>query len=148
LQRKARYCALFPAMIRTLLGLSAAALLFFATSSAGNASSSANGVLEGQISILQSRGTELADDASPQPKKNPCADCPVVVMSKDGKNEIAQVAVDAEGRFRVNLPAGDYVLDLKGHGPRRMRSTARPFSVVAGQTVRVDLDVTLAVEPM
>lgn len=135
-------------MMRRVLGLSIAALLLFATNSIGHASSSANGVLEGQISILQSRGTELADDISPEKKKSPCPSCPVVVMSKDGKTEVAQVAVDPEGRFRLNLPAGDYVLDLKGNGPRRMRSTARPFSVVAGQTVRVELDVTLAVEPM
>jgi hypothetical protein len=135
-------------MIRAPLGLSAAAILFFAASPAGNASSSANGVLEGQVKILQSRGTELADDTSSPKEKIPYADYPVVVLSKDGKMEIAQVPVNEQGRFRVDLPPGDYILDLKRQGRNRLRVTARPFTVVAGQTARVDLEAFSVIEPM
>src|ERR1044072_7222500 len=100
-------------MIRTLLGLSCAATLSCAASFVADASPSAMGVLEGQIDILQSGGANLADDVSPEKKKAPCAACALVVLSKDGKTEIAQVPVNGDGQFRVGLPPGDYLLDEK-----------------------------------
>ena len=133
-------------MIRTLLGLSVAATLSFAAGFFANASPSANGVLEGQIDILQTGGANLADDVSSPKKKAPCAACALVVLSKDGKTDVAQVPVDGEGRFRVALPPGDYLLDQKQ--PTRFRFTARPFTMVAGKTVHLDLEVVSRIEPM
>ena len=126
----------------------AVAMLFFALSHQMPAASSRPGILEGQVQILRSGGAHLADDAGSAREKEPLADCPLVVLSKDGKTEIAQTVSDSEGRFRVSLPAGDYVLNAKQHGRNRLRMAARPFTVISGQSVRVDLTVESAVAPM
>ena len=134
-------------MAKRILRLFGAAILFVLVSTIAQALSNP-GVVEGQVRIVLSRGTQLADDPSAGKEEIPCADYPVLILSKDRKTEVAQVAPDAEGRFRANLPAGDYVLDVKRPGRNRLRVTARPFTVVAGQTVRVDMQIELAIEPM
>jgi hypothetical protein len=58
------------------------------------------------------------------------------------------MAVDGEGRFHFSLPAGDYLLDVKRNGRNRLRVTARPFTVVAGQTVHVDLKLESPLEAL
>ncbi len=125
-----------------------ASLLLVLTIAAALAGSSKSGVLEGRIEIQVSGGAPLADDISARKDKIPYVGYPVVVLSRDGKREVAQVAPDSEGRFHVDLPPGDYLLDVKQHGRNRLRSTARPFTVISGQTVRVDMTVESAVEPM
>ena len=122
-------------------------MLFFALSHHTPAASSP-GTLEGRVQILRSGGAHLADDAGGTREKEALADYPLVVLSKDGKTEIAQVVSDREGRFRVNLPAGDYVLNGKQAGRNRLRMAARPFTVISGQTVRVDLTVESVVPPV
>jgi len=43
------------------------------------------------------------------------------------------------------LPPGDYILDVLGRAPKRIRAEAQPFTVVSGQTVRVDMNVDTGV---
>lgn len=109
---------------------------------------SGTGIVEGRVQILRSGGAKLADDISTKKEKAPLTDYPVVVLSKDGKTEISQVTLDGEGRFHFNLPAGDYLLDVKRNARNRLRVSARSFTVVAGQTVHVDLTVESAIEAM
>jgi Carboxypeptidase regulatory-like domain len=123
-------------------------LLWLAVSAALEASPSNTGVVEGNVRVILSKGTSLADDTSPAKDRVPYADCPLVVLSKDGKTEVAQVTLDGEGHFRANLPPGDYVLNAKKHGRTRLRVSARPFTVVAGQTVHVDVEVEMGVPPV
>lgn len=69
------------------------------------------------------------------------AEYPLIILSKDGKKEIATVTADDQGHYRVALPPGDYVLDAKGRAPGRVRAKPRPFTVVSNQTVCVDMDI-------
>lgn len=48
---------------------------------------------------------------------------------------------DEHGHYRVALPPGQYILDAKGRRPGRLNATAHPFTVVAQQVVRVDMDI-------
>lgn len=125
-----------------------AAVLLFVVIRVAVAGSSSTGILEGQVQILRSGGANLSDDTSARKEKAPYSGAPLVVLSKDGKTEVSQILPDSDGRFHVNLPAGDYVLRLKQHGRGRLRAEARPFTIVAGQTVRVDMTVESAVPPM
>ena len=138
----------FSKIVRRLTRAIIVAALCLAVTAASNASAAGTGVLEGQVQLSASIGTHLADDTSPSQKKVPCAEYPVVVLSKDGRTQVAEVPVNAEGRFRINLPPGDYLLDVKREGRRQVRVSARPFAVVAGQTIQVDLDIERAVEPL
>jgi len=51
------------------------------------------------------------------------------------------VTADAEGNYRLALPPGDYILDVEGRSPKRIRGTPQPFTAVSGQTVRVDMNI-------
>lgn len=105
-----------------------------------HAGSTAPGFLEGQLKIETSGGARLADETSS--KTEPAyADYPLVVLSRDGRTELAQVVADKEGHYRVALPPGDYFLDVKRRGRRPLAITQRPFKVVSEQTVHVDMEI-------
>lgn len=121
--------------LRALAGLTIAAELAVGTPAP-------TGIVEGSIKAAIQRGAELADEkpadaaAQPQPKRT------LTILSKAG-TQVAQVESDEQGKFRAVLPPGDYLLKLEDARKVRvdLRSEPRPFAVVAGQTVRVDLEV-------
>src|SRR5262245_33677802 len=101
---------------------------------------SAPGFLEGRLKILALRDVELADGTSSKFSDGNYADYPLIVLSRDSSKEIARVTVDENGNYRVALPQGDYVLAVQSpRGPVRARP--QPFTVVAKQTVHVDMIV-------
>jgi len=99
------------------------------------------GFLEGHLKIILSREVELAD-GTPAPVS---AEYPLIVMSQGRKTEVTRVTADGNGNYRVELPPGDYVLDIQRRPRGRVRATPRPFTMVSGQTVRVDMDVDTGV---
>ena len=98
------------------------------------------------MKILPSSEVELADGeitnaTTPQvyPKY------PLVVLSGDGKQEIARVTADAQGNYRAELPPGDYVLDVQDRVRKHVRGKPIPFTVASNHTVHVDMDVDTGV---
>ena len=69
------------------------------------------------------------------------ADYPLIVLSQEGKKEIMRITADEQGNYRVALPPDDYVLDVQGRAPGHVCAKEQPFTVVANQTVRVDMDL-------
>ena len=100
------------------------------------------GFLEGHLKIIAPREVELADETPPKVTANNYADYPLIILSQDGKKEIARVSADGNGNYRVALPPGDYVLDVQGRKPKgHLRAKPQRFTVVSNQTVRVDMDI-------
>ena len=66
---------------------------------------------------------------------------PLIILSQDGKKEIARVTADESGKYRVALPPGTYILDVKDRVAKHVRAKPQPFTVVSNQTVRVDMNV-------
>ena len=97
------------------------------------------------MKILLSKEVELADGTPAPATTENYGDYPLIVLSQDRKTEITRVTVDGNGDYRVELPPGDYVLDVQRRPRSRIRTTPRPFTVVSGQTVRVDMDVDTGV---
>jgi len=63
-------------------------------------------------------------------------------LSKAGEKEVARVTADLDGKYRVALPPGDYVLDVQGRKPKgHLRAKPQPFTIVSSQTARVNMDV-------
>jgi hypothetical protein len=112
-----------------------------------DASAPVTGVVEGQLKILSERGASL-DGVSSKGEKAPCEKCALVILSKNDRTEIAQVTTDKEGHFRVGLPAGDYILELKHNGRIRLLGVPKAFTITAEQTVHVEMDVEPAISPM
>ena len=125
--------------------VTAAMMLVFGASM--DAAAPVAGIIEGQLKILSENGASL-DGVSRKDEKAPCEKCALVILSKNDRSEIAQVTTDKEGRFRVSLPAGDYILELKRSGRIRLLGAPKEFTITAEKTVHVEMDVESAVSPM
>ena len=111
---------------------------------AGSASSKAEpqGFMEGHLKIVVISPVEA--DNIPQPETY--AEYPLVILSQDGKRQIARLTADKSGNYRVALPPGAYILALQERSgeeraAERIHANPQPFTVVANQTVRVDMNV-------
>ena len=104
------------------------------------------GFLEGRLRILANKEVELAEGNPPKFSAADYAECPLIILSQDGKKEIARLMADENGKYRVALPPGDYILDVQGRiRMGRMRAKPQSFKVVSNQTVQVDMDVDTGV---
>jgi hypothetical protein len=98
--------------------------------------------MEGHLKIVSPKAVEPSDNM-PRPAVAPetYAQYPLIILSQDGEKEIAHVTADENGKYRVALPPGAYILDLKDRVAKRVRAKPQPFTVVSNQTVRVDMDI-------
>jgi hypothetical protein len=101
----------------------------------------APGFLEGRLRILAFKDVEFAEGNPPKFSGANYAEYPLIVLSQDGKKEIARVTADGNGNYHVALPPGNYVLDVQGRAPGHVRAKPQRFTVVSNQTVRVDMDI-------
>ena len=110
-----------------------------------SAESDSNGVLVGQLRILALKEVAKADEVPAKPFATNYSDYPLVVLSQDGKKEIAKILADESGNYRVSLPAGVYILDVQRRGHGNLRARPQLFTVVPNQTVRADFDIDTGV---
>ena len=101
----------------------------------------ATGFLEGHLKILAYKDVELAEENSPKFSDGNYADYPLIILSQDGKKEIARVTPDGNGNYRVALPPGDYVLDVQDRRRRHVRAVPQPFTIASNQTAHVDMNI-------
>ncbi len=117
------------------------------------------GFLEGQLKIISGRPVALDHENPSRPVAlddgNPSkpidgkpaaagadyANYPLVVLSQGEKKQVARIATDAQGHYRAALPPGAYILDAEGRVPRRLHVRAQPFTIVANETVHVDMTI-------
>jgi hypothetical protein len=101
----------------------------------------APGFVEGHVRILASKDVELAEGNPPKFSDGNYADYPLIILSQDGKKEVARVTADGNGNYHVALPPGDYLLDVQDRKRRHARATPQPFTVGPNQTVHVDMNI-------
>jgi len=99
------------------------------------------GFVEGHLKIVSLKTVELADGNVEKGTSENYAEYPLIILSQDGKKEVARVTADEKGNYRAALPPGDYILDVLGRRPGGVRAKPQPFRVVSNQTVRVDMDI-------
>ena len=105
----------------------------------------APGFVEGHLKITSPREVELANGTPASITAESYAEYPLIILSQDGKNEVARVTADKNGNYRAALPPGDYVLDVQRRAPGHVRAKPQRFTVVSNQTVRVDMDIDTGV---
>jgi hypothetical protein len=108
----------------------------------GSIKATPQGFMEGHLKIVSPRAVEPSDNM-PRPAVAPetYAKYPLIILSQDGKREIARVTVDENGNYRVPLPPGAYILDVQERAAKRIHAKPQPFTVVSNQTVRVDMGI-------
>jgi hypothetical protein len=121
------------------------ACVFLVVASTVSTDAAPPGFLEGHLKIVSPREVELANGTPPRITTENYAEYPLIIRSHDEKKEITRVTADGNGNYRVALPPGDYVLDVKGRAPGHLRARPRRFTVVSNQTVRVDMDIDTGV---
>jgi hypothetical protein len=103
------------------------------------------GVLEGHLRIVSQGEVDLAGGQAAEIPAEVYAEYPLVVRRANGGEEIEAVVGDREGNYRVSLPAGEYVLDVKDRARRHVRTKPKRFKVVSGEIVRVDMEIDTGV---
>lgn len=98
------------------------------------------GFVEGHISIGPITPVEHQGDPAPVPREMYAA-WELTVFKEDGKTEMAKVAADQQGNYRVALPPGKYVLDFPHRGLGGAAGFPRTVTVMSGRSVRVDADI-------
>jgi hypothetical protein len=118
-----------------------AATIFLVAAGGRAAPSSSPGFLEGHLKIVSLKTVQLAEDRVSKFAPVNYSEYPLLVLSKDGRNEVARIVADEDGHYRITLPPGDYILDAKGRAPQGIRAKPHPFTVVSQQTIRVDMEI-------
>jgi carboxypeptidase family protein len=101
----------------------------------------APGFLEGHLTIAAPKPVEVAEAGAAKGATVDYANYPLVILRGTDHQEVARVTADRDGRYRVALPPGNYVLDAKGRAPGHVRATPKPFSVASNQTVQADFEL-------
>ena len=101
----------------------------------------AAGILQGNLKVISPQTVQSADGSLPTVTPQTYIDYPLVVLSSDGNRQIAVVNADAKGNYRVELPPGAYLLDIENRVRTHVRAKPTPFTVLAGQTVHVDMEM-------
>lgn len=117
------------------------ACVFWLLASSASVNAAPQGFLEGHLKIYSPKEVELADGTPSEKMAENYVEYPLIVLSRDRKREVARVTVDENGNYRVALPPGDYVLDVKDRKRRHVRATPQTFTVISNQSVRVDMNL-------
>src|SRR5215471_9724701 len=120
------------------------ACIFLMLASTVSIKAATQGFMEGHLKIIVIRPVE--PDNMPQTAPETYAHYPLIILSQDGKREIARLTVDKSGNYRAALPPGAYILGVQERSgeerlAERIHPTRQPFTVVSDQTVRVDMTI-------
>lgn len=124
----------------------ASGLMIFLLAAGASIKVESQGFMEGHLKIIFGMAVGPSDDMPrPEVKPQSYAQYPLIVLSQEDKKEIARVTVDQSGNYRVALPPGNYVLDVQDRLAKHIRAAPRPFTVVANQTVHVDMNIVIGI---
>jgi hypothetical protein len=119
----------------------AAACIFLMLTGSASIEAAPQGFMEGHLKIVVIRPVESDDMPQSAVVPETYAEYPLIILSQDGKRELARLTADKSGNYRVGLPPGAYILHVQQRAEERIHTNPQPFTVVSNQTVRVDLSI-------
>jgi len=124
----------------------AVACIFLMLDSTASIKAAPQGFMEGHLKIVLIRPVEPDDMPQQTVAPETYAEYPLIILSQDGRREIARLTADKSGNYRVALPPGAYTLALQERSgeeraAERINANPQPFTVLSDQTVRVDLTI-------
>ena len=120
------------------------ACIFLTLAGTASVKAAPQGFMEGHLKIVSPRAVESDDMPQSAVVPETYAEYPLIILSQDGKREIARLTADKYGKYRVALPPGAYILHVQERAEERVErihANPQPFTVVSNQTVRVDLSI-------
>jgi hypothetical protein len=120
-----------------------AACIFLMLAGAASTKAAPQGFMEGHLKVVVIRAVE--PDNVPQAPET-YAEYPLIILSQDGKREIARVTADKSGNYRAALAPGAYILAVherpaEERAAEHIHANPQPFTVASNQTVRVDMTI-------
>lgn len=98
------------------------------------------GLLTGKVTIGPLSPVEIeGQDTSVPPEVYDARK--VMVLTADGTRLVQQVDIDHDGTYGVELPPGDYVVDINRIGIDHSPDVPREVTIQSGETVRLDIDI-------
>jgi len=124
----------------------ASVFLIFLVAGTASIEAAPPGFLEGHLKVIFGMAVGESDEM-PRAEGAPesYAQYPLIILSQAERKEIARVTADKKGDYRVALPPGNYVLDIQDRVAKHVRAAPRPFTVVSGQTVHVDMNILIGI---
>ena len=119
----------------------AGGFLFIALIASGAIAGTTQGILEGHLIIASPKPVELAEGNTPGITSGMYSKYPLVILARDTKREVTSIKADEKGNYRIELPPGEYILDVQGRAPKHIRAKPQQFTVVPDQTVKVDMKI-------
>ena len=98
------------------------------------------GVLEGHVTIGPLSPVETPGE-NPSVPPEVYEVRKVMVYDKDGSRLVAQVDIDGQGNYRVELKPGIYVVDINRIGIDHSSDVPTSVHIPSGGTVRLDIDI-------
>jgi hypothetical protein len=102
------------------------------------------GFLEGKVTIGPLCPVErVPPEPACQPTEETYENWPVAVWAADKKTRVAQIEPNLNGAYRIELPAGNYVVDLEGQQPSMIGGSNLPamIKIDSGETTVLDIDI-------
>jgi hypothetical protein len=132
----------------TIPNFVAAGCISLLLASAASIKAAPQGFMEGHLKVVVIRAVEPDNMPEPTGARETYAQYPLIILSQDGKREIARLTADKSGNYRVALAPGAYILALQERSieeraAERVHATPQPFTVVSNQTVRVDMRILI-----
>ena len=121
--------------------LTVALLLLLVTLSACGPGPAEFGVLEGQVTIGPLSPVLQEGETPPTPAPEVYAARQIVVFEADGETEVARLEIGPDGRYRAELPAGEYLVDINHAGIDSAAGLPATVNIEPGSTVTLDIDI-------
>ncbi len=99
------------------------------------------GVLAGDVTIGPLIPVVREGVPEPTPGPEVYAARKIIVLSQDGRREIARVSIEADGAYQVVLPVGRYLVDIAGSGIDRGVDLPQEIEIFGDQITRLDIDI-------
>jgi hypothetical protein len=115
--------------------------LMYLTAFGSVATAQTTGVLRGHLKIISLETVKPADGSVPAVTPQTYLEYPLVVLSSDGKQQVAVTTADSQGNYRVELPPGSYVLDVQDRVRKHVRAKPAAFTVASGETVHLNMQM-------
>ncbi|MBW8010704.1 MAG: hypothetical protein FVQ83_05595 [Chloroflexi bacterium] len=99
------------------------------------------GTLRGHVSIGPLVPVMREGEPEPTPAPEVYSARQIVIYSADGKTEVARANIDYQGNYQINLPTGQYVIDINHLGIDSAAGLPTTIQIEHQMVTTLDIDI-------